>query len=311
MRGGCGVKIDLHRHLGGSIRPTTVYEILQKQGKKYALEVIQENMLYKNDDVRTFRNFLNKFNILNEITWDENALGVILEQICYDVSNEKIDYFELKFSLDKYLKHGWTDIEVMKFIHEKTHMECDKWDIDVGLILSFKHECEEKVKISKNVCESVSELVDGIDIIGDESKFDIVAYKQIFDMWRGKCLQAHVGETQAFGNIVDAIKILKVNRVVHGVSATDDVLRLARDNDVCFDVSLTSNVLTGVIKDYKSHPIERFIKYVDITIGTDDPVILNTSLDKEYEIVSDVFKFDDDIMIKIMQNSEKYRCDKK
>jgi adenosine deaminase len=62
-------------------------------------------------------------------------------------------------------------------------------------------------------------------------------------------------------------------------------MKLANDHKVAFDCALTSNVKTGVIRDMKAHPVRTLLEHgCQVSLGTDDPVILNTTLDQEYHI---------------------------
>ena len=115
------MRIDLHRHLGGSCRHKTIYNILKVQhpGQYIDQENLQSQMTFLIDDRRDFHNFLSKFKVLDLVDWTEEAITMVLEQVCWDISAEKLDYVELKFSVDKYAKSlGWSEADVVKFIYK-------------------------------------------------------------------------------------------------------------------------------------------------------------------------------------------------
>lgn len=309
------IRIDLHRHLGGSIKAATVHEILQKQqNSTQSLEDITKQMMFSLNEKLDFHNFLSKFKILDDIHWDEWAISRVVEQVCWDVAKDKIDYVELKFSVDKYAKStGWAYKHVVKFIHDVIQSECSKWGCEIALILSLKYESDRtrQREISKLVDSEASAFISGIDLVGDEAFFDANFYQPIFNEWRkaGKGLIAHVGESQSAENVRAAIERLGVHRIAHGFRAIDhpDIISLVKDRNICFDIALTSNLYTGVVNSIIEHPVGRLISSgVPVTIGTDDPTILDTTLDKEYELLISTFGLSDELVMDVMNNSLKY-----
>lgn len=311
------MKADLHRHLGGSIRSSTVYQILKRQhGDSLNLtpEQVHAAMSYNCKDDRHFSTFLNKFKLLEEIRWNEEVLRLVLEHVCWDIVGKKIDYVELKFSIDKYLRHNpdWTPEYIIDLIHEIMLEQAGKWDFMFGLVLSLKYESNrDNQRRYARTIDKCADLLVGLDLVGDEAHFISSFYEGMCREWQSakKGLEAHVGETQSGENVRQAIEQLNVDRIAHGIQAAhnDDIMKMAIERDVCFDVALSSNVYTGVIRDYQDHPIKSMIeKGCRITIGTDDPAILNTTLDKEYELLRQHHSINDEQLINIMSNSIKY-----
>jgi adenosine deaminase len=311
------VKCDLHRHLGGAIKPGVVYQILkeQRRGSYFSKEEVAHDLQYQPGEKRDFQTFLKKFDVLDVIVWNEKAIEKAIEQVCFEIAKEKIEYVEIKLSIDKYVKHtNWTEKEVINFAHSCFGRYADKWDILVGLVLSLKYESnrDRQKHVSKIIADpSVVDLLHGIDLVGDEQYFDASFYAPIFKEWKqaGKGLQAHVGESQGAENVRAAIEQLGVQRIAHGIKAAEfpDILKLANDNNICFDIALTSNYFTGVIDDLATHPVKKMLEQgCNITIGTDDPVVLDTTLDKEYSILMNTVGVPESKILDIMENSVKY-----
>lgn len=313
-------KIDLHRHLGGSIRPETVWKIIQMQPDLRSLassvDELYDIMTFRNDKNFKFQNFLEKFNVLNHITWDEEAINLTIKQVVEDIAQEDISYCELRFSISKYLSHlSWDEQEACLFVLDRIAHWGHLYDVEIGPVLSIKYESPkiEAKRMSKLINHwRIAEQLVGLDFVGDEaffnSKIDYIA--GIYRYWRmcGKGLLIHAGETQGAANVKEAITRLHVNRIAHGIAAADhdDILKLAKDNNVAFDVSVTSNVITGVIKDYKQHPVKTILeKEAIITIGTDDPVTFDTTLNKEYCTLASILEVNesDPIIEDVKSNS--------
>jgi len=101
----------------------------------------------------------------------------------------------------------------------------------------------------------------------------------------GKVTKCHAGEFGGAERVREAIEMLGVTRVQHGVRAIDDpaVVALARDRGVTFDVCPLSNVRLRVVPSLREHPLRRLrAAGVRCTISTDDPLCFANDVRDEY-----------------------------
>lgn len=300
------MKSDLHRHVGGAISAKVVHSLLDKS-ECPSEDEIRRRLSFCPGDTYAFDKFLDKFKTLEQIRWDEAKLRSALSQVCWDVVAERIGYAELKFSVDKYVMHmGKTPAEVTRLICSIIKEESDKWGVVIKPVLCLKYEADHSEQLE--VVRVIDEDVVGLDLVGNEACIDFSFYKPIFRDWReaGKGLEAHVGESCSVDNVRRAIDELEVDRVAHGIRVVDDpgVLKMAVERNVCFDIAVTSNLCTGVVANVCEHPVRRmFDAGCKLTVGTDDPYVLQTTLDREYLLLRDHFGFSDNELMDLMQNS--------
>jgi len=105
----------------------------------------------------------------------------------------------------------------------------------------------------------------------------------------GKVTKCHAGEFDGPARVREAIEVLGVTRIQHGVRAVEDpaVLRLAADCGVTFDVCPISNVGLKVVPDLAHHPLRTLTEAgVRCTISTDDPLCFANSVNEEYLAIS-------------------------
>jgi adenosine deaminase len=286
---------DLHLHLGGAIPVETVWHILHGEGRfSITQEELRNSMTYANDSgPYWFDKFLRKFDILNGIHWNENNINQTIEDVVHATAKQKVVYTEIRFSINKYLQYLRMDPnELTVFICDSLRAAGKKYRVSVAPILSIKYES------SRDSQSSIMNLIDdaavcdalvGIDLVGDETFFDARFYAPFFKQWKaaGKGVIAHVAESQSGENLRAAIELMKIDRVSHGIMAASqpDIMKFANDHNVAFDVALTSNIKTGVIRDMTTHPIKTLLENgCQVSLGTDDPVILDTTLEQEYNI---------------------------
>ncbi len=101
----------------------------------------------------------------------------------------------------------------------------------------------------------------------------------------GKVTKCHAGEFDGPARVREAIEVLGVNRIQHGVRAIEDpaVLRLAADRGVTFDVCPISNIRLKVFRSMAEHPLRRLMQAgVRCTVSTDDPLCFANSVIGEY-----------------------------
>lgn len=256
---------------------------------------VEKSMRCMPGEQREFHRFLNKFEPLNALQWDEDLIDRSIAYACKQLIDEDVDYCWMHFTINKYLRDlDWHRKDAIKFV-------CDAFNRHapgrIGPILCLKYESTRasQRRIARLIEHpEVYESVQGIDLVGDEGFYDASFYASILRSWKdqGKVLFAHVGESRSAKNIGTAIEYLGVTEICHGVKLFEQpgLLSLARDYDVCFHMALTSNELTGVTNS-DHHPIVAFLELdIPVTIGTDDPVQCSTTMCREYEVLEDKLK---------------------
>ncbi len=126
-----------------------------------------------------------------------------------------------------------------------------------------------------------------IDLYGDELAQPIENFKSIYRRAKseGLRLKAHVGEWGTANDVRRAVECLELDEVQHGITAAEDssVIRFLRDNHIRLNITPSSNVLLGRVKDIKTHPIAKLYRSgLDVTINSDDILIFDSDVSKEY-----------------------------
>jgi aminodeoxyfutalosine deaminase len=106
----------------------------------------------------------------------------------------------------------------------------------------------------------------------------------------------HAGETTGPQTVWDALDALRAERIGHGPSSVQDERLLARlvDEQVPLEVCPTSNIATRAVARLEEHPIKAMYDGgALVTIGSDDPPMFNTTLNREYEIAAELLGLDE------------------
>lgn len=294
---------DTHRHFGGSISPEFIWDILSKESHySYLAETLDDvisQMTYRNvvldQQKYHFQYFLSKFKLLDGIEWTEPLIASTIKHVCEELKHEGVYGVLMDFSVNKYMCVGWHKHEAVKFIKERFDDYSD--GIKIGLILSVKYEntpsaLRQHIKSIEH--QDVFDNVIGIDLVGDEHFYNpkIIA-EHLYD-WvaAGKLVRAHVGEIGGEDNIESAINDLQVTNIAHGIKIANSpkLMAIAKERGIQFDLGITSNIYTGLASAEK-HPVSEMVQNgLDVTIGTDDPMIFGTDLYNEYAILEKILR---------------------
>jgi len=150
----------------------------------------------------------------------------------------------------------------------------------------------------------------GFGIGGDEARGPAEWFGGIFDYARGHGLRltAHAGESAGPESVWQALEI-GAERIGHGIRAIEDpvLVRHLADHGIPLEISISSNVRTGVVPDLAAHPVRKLYDAgVPITLNTDDPGIFQTSLCAEYAIAARHFGFGESQLREIAANGFRY-----
>jgi len=270
-------RIDTHRHLGGSV-PRSFFEELALG------QVYESDYKYGPSAEHTFDYFFGRFKCLDRIEWTENKIELLLDHVTANINIERYKTL-LSFSVDKYLPvyKNYTDavFNIADAILEKSQ--------NIKLLLGIKYEnvindIEPLMKALQS--SKVLDVITGVDFISDEREFNKQLVERILTAMRGKYRRAHVAERQP--NFV-GIQLLKddlIDGLAHGIHLThfDEFFPLLAERNTFIDMAITSNLRTGTIRHIREHPIVRFMEHEClVTLGTDDPEILDTTLSREYD----------------------------
>jgi len=126
-----------------------------------------------------------------------------------------------------------------------------------------------------------------IDICGNELAAPIHIYKQLYRYAKdaGLRLKAHVGEFGTADDVMEAVEVLELDELHHGIAAAQSsfIMKWLAHHNIQLNVCPTSNIMLKRADSYMTHPIRKLFDYgIAVTINTDDLAIFDASVSKEY-----------------------------
>lgn len=282
-------KIDLHRHLEGSLRLQTLIDVARQESLDLPQEEQQLRLQVQMGDEqpKTVHNLLSKFSALRQIYRSPEIIRRVISEAIEDAAADQVRYLELRFTpVALSQAKDFPLAEVMDWVVEFAGEAAASNGLPVGLIASVNR--HESVELAEQVADlAVEHQLAGLDLAGNEPDFPAAPFAPVFSQAQqaGLGTTIHAGEWTGAETVRQALELIGPARIGHGVRIMEDpgVVRLARDRRTIFEVCLTSNLHSGVVKRMGDHPLSSMIEAgLKVTLNTDDPGISNIRLSDEY-----------------------------
>lgn len=299
-------KVELHRHLEGSLRLSTMLDVARKHGMTIPANVVRLSRLVQvqDEDNLTFDNFLAKFNTLRMFYRSPEVIDRITHEAVEDAAKDNIRYLELRFTPVALSRAERFPLEdVIDWVVKAAKDAEKRHKVVVRLIASINR--HEGVELAEQVAwiavEKGRENIVGLDLAGNEAEFSAKPFVPIFKEARqsGLFVTIHAGEWSGAANVREAVEIFGAQRIGHGVRVLEDdfTTALAREHGTTFEVCMTSNYQTGVVPDLSVHPAAKMINAgLNVTFNTDDPSISQITLGNEYRLAVQDLKIPMDVL---------------
>ncbi len=288
-------KVELHRHLEGSVRLETLIEVAEEYGldlPTYDAEKLRPFVQMTSDDASNNKQFLSKFSVLRKFFVSEEVIRRVAYEAVKDAAADNIRYMELRFTPYAEAKlMKFPLIQVIDWVSDAVRQSAADHNIKVKLIIAMNR--HESVAIGEAMIDAAISFIHrgvvGVDLCGNEVSHDAGPFAHIFRKARnvGLGLTMHAGEWMGPENVLDAIQNHGARRIGHGVRVVEDSVatQIAREKNIVFEVCPTSNMQTGVVGHLQHHPlIDMYYLKNKVTLNTDDPAISGITLTDEFAL---------------------------
>lgn len=303
-------KVEQHIHLLGSVRPETLLWVADNSGLDSmwdSLSAVQEFFQYKD-----FMNFLNVFSTCITYVTKESMFERLVYETLEDQASQNVLHTELIFAAPQRVRRANMDFGLMMKHLNKGILKAKK---------NFGVTCSTRIDLIRDygseyclgfldLIEEYPEGIVGIELGGYETDFPAAMFKKPYNRAKqlGLRLVAHAGEAAGPESVIDAVNILGVERIGHGMNAkhSTDAIELLKKKQITVETCPISNVKTGVCEDIKNHPVRDFYDAgISISVNSDDPTMFGTDMNNEYMNLHEVHGFTVQELYEISLNSLK------
>ncbi len=281
-------KVELHLHLDGSIS----MEVASRLSSQSEEEVLSQ--MVASEKCENLSEYLTRFDFPISLMQSSDHLYEIAKSLVHHLYMENVIYAEVRFAPMFHREQGLSFEEIVEAVLRGLHSNSK---VRVNLILCMMRGAsrDDNLKTLEVASQFLNRGVCAIDLAGDEARFPLANYVELFEIARAKKIPftIHAGENGPASEILKAIEI-GASRIGHGISAVESksLRDIIKKQDVLLELCPTSNVQTNAVSCYQEHPIALFYQEeVPISINTDNSTVSNVTISDEYFKLYETFGF--------------------
>jgi adenosine deaminase len=284
-------KAELHIHIEGSLEPELMFKIAQRNGISLPYSSIDKiKAAYQFENLQSFldiyyasANVLRTAEDFYDLTW------------CYleKIATQNVRHTEIFFDPQTHTDRGVEFATVIKGIDQALQDGKSQLGISSHLILCFLRHLS--AELAMKTLEHAIAYKDKIIAVGlDSSELGNPPskFQAVFERARkeGFLTVAHAGEEGPASYIWEAINLLKVSRIDHGVRCIEDetLVEFLAKNRIPLTVCPLSNVKLCVFKTMQEHTLKKLLdRGLCITINSDDPAYFGGYLTENFQAIQE------------------------
>jgi len=277
-------KAELHIHIEGALEP----ELMFKLAKRNNIKIPFENI----NDVKSAYNFSNLESFLNIFYQGSNVL--IKEEDFFDLTwaytlkckEDNVVHTEIFFDPQTHVNRGIHFEVVINGIYKALTKANKEFGLTSKIIMCFLRHLDEKsafeildqALVHKNKIVAVG--LDSSELDNPPRKFERVFKKAIE---KGFLTVAHAGEEGPPEYIWEALNLLKVKRIDHGVQCLQNkkLVQKLVDDQIPLTICPLSNIKLCVFKKLKDHNLKKLLHNgLMVMVNSDDPAYFGGYINK-------------------------------
>jgi adenosine deaminase len=293
-------KTDLHVHLDGSLRLSTILELAERG--RIDLPASEPDGLRKAMNLGmncgSLVEYLKAFDVTLRVLQTAESLTRAAYELAEDGARENVRYMEVRYSPMLHTRRGLKLTTVVEAVLEGLRAAQDKYGIESNVILCGIRNVssESSLEMAELAVAYKNRGVVGFDLAGAEYDHPAKHHRAAFQLVRDNNINVtiHAGEAYGPESIHQAIHVCGAHRIGHGCRLREDgdLLHYVNDHRISLECCPSSNVQTGAIRDLASHPIKLYKNLgLRVTVNTDNRLVTDTTVSKELWLCHKVLGF--------------------
>ncbi|MPV50964.1 adenosine deaminase [Pseudactinotalea sp. HY160] len=296
-------KAHLHLHFTGSMRPATLVELAEEQGRRLppslrSAATIPDSLRLPATQRGWFR-FQHLYDAARAVVDSEAVMRRIVREAAQDDAAEGSRRLELQVDPTSYAKFVGGITPALEIILDEARAASADTGVEVAIIVAasrIRHPLEART-LARLAARHAGRVI-GFGLSNDERRGDTGAFGPAFEIAQraGLALVPHGGELLGPAHVREVVDALHPDRIGHGVRSVEDPALLARlvEAGVSLELCPGSNVSLGVYGQAESVPLTRLMAAgAQIALGADDPLLFGSRLVDQYRIAREVHGVDD------------------
>lgn len=320
-------KVLLHDHLDGGLRPQTVIDLAKDQKyKKLPTSDAGElaEWFHRGAKRGSLPLYLEGFAHTCGVMQTEEALERVAYEMMEDMHDDGVVYVETRFAPVFHTEKGLHWDDVVNAVLKGLERGRKNFGVEYGVIICAMRNMRLSQEMAELAVDFRERGVVGFDLAGEEGGFPPKKHVDAFHYIQRENFNITIHAGEAFGkeSIWQAIQWCGAHRIGHATRLIEDIgldkhdptkivkmgylAQYVLDKRIPLEICLLSNVDTGATKSVEEHPFGIYYRYkFRVTLNTDDRLMSDTTMSKEFKAAQRAFKLSLDDLEKITINSMK------
>lgn len=274
---------ELHLHLEGTLEPETIFAIARRN--KVALPCSSVDDLRARYAFTDLQSFLDQYYVNVDVLRTAEDFADMTTAYLERAAAAGLRHAEVFLDPQAHTSRGVPLPDVMAGVTSALSGALRTHGLSTGLILTFlRDESEESAMATLDAALALDAAFIGVGLDSAEVGHPPTKFAEVFQRARaeGLHLVAHAGEEGPPAYIWEALDVLGVERIDHGVRCLEDeqLVRRLVEEQVPLTVCPLSNVSLGVVDDIASHPLPAMLELgLKVTVNSDDPAYFGGYVD--------------------------------
>ncbi len=301
-------KVLLHEHLDGVLRPKTVIELARSVKYDQLPSEDPEELarwFHQGANQGSLPKYLEGFAHTIAVMQTEEALERVAYEQAEDLGRDGVVYFETRFAPIFHTRKGLSHQQVVSAVLKGLERGRKDFGISSGLIICAMRSMDVSLEMAELAVDFRERGVVGFDLAGEEGGYPPKKHVEAFHYIQRQNFNITIHAGEGFGkeSIWQAIQYCGAHRIGHGTRLIDDIAvadgkavklgdlaQYVLDKRIPLEICLLSNVHTGAARSLSEHPFkilhqEKF----RVTLNTDNRLMSDTTMTKEFEAAQDTF----------------------
>ena len=300
-------KAELHLHIEGSLEPEMMFAMANKNGITLPYNSVEEvRSAYQFQDLQSFLDI-----------YYAGAAVLITEQDFYDLTwaylekaaSQNVKHTEIFFDPQTHTERGIAFEVVLNGISQALSDGFAKFKMTNHLILCFlRHLSAESAMQTLEQALLYREKIIAVGLDSAEIGHPPRKFQQVFEkaIAEGFFTVAHAGEEGPPAYIWEALDLLQVQRIDHGVRAAEDpqLMKRLQSLQIPLTVCPLSNLRLCVVARMEDHNLKQMLDYgLCVTINSDDPSYFGGYLEENFYAAQQALNLSKNDLIQLAKNS--------
>lgn len=287
-------KAELHCHLDGSVRPSTLLDLARDQRKSMPRDDAEALAHFMRvDDAHNLEEYLERFSVTLSVMQQPEAVERIAYELAEDAATEGIRYLETRFAPILNVHEGLTTEAVVEAAVRGLTRAEREYGITARVVICAIRNMPPtaSLELAWLAVDFKGDGVVGFDLAGGEAGHPASLHAPAFAHCadHGLPCTCHAGEGDGAGSVALAMHSCHAHRIGHGTHLIDDpaLMEEARVHGIAIECCLTSNVQTRAVTGYDTHPLRRYFDAgLQVSLNTDNRLMSGTDLITEYGLAA-------------------------